>query len=84
MIICKCSLCEESKECLQKEIDGKEYDICGECWNALNGRLRGKGRAIKHRESVSLPPPEVRKEEESEKPFPGKPPKIWYSSDSSQ
>ncbi len=23
-----CDLCGETKECLQKEIDGKEYDIC--------------------------------------------------------
>lgn len=80
MVVCKCSLCDKNKECLQKEIDGKEYDVCAECWDALNEKLRGKGRVIKHQESVSLPPPDDRKEQESEKPFPGKPPKIWYSS----
>jgi len=31
MIIC--DLCGEAKDCLQKEIAGKEYDICPECWN---------------------------------------------------
>ncbi len=33
MIIC--DLCGEAKDCLQKEIAGKEYDICPECWNPL-------------------------------------------------
>jgi hypothetical protein len=33
MIIC--DLCGEAKDCLQKEIDGKEYDICSECWNPV-------------------------------------------------
>jgi len=28
-----CDLCGEVKDCLQKEIEGKEYDICAECWN---------------------------------------------------
>jgi hypothetical protein len=31
MIIC--DLCGDAKDCLQKEIEGKEYDICSECWN---------------------------------------------------
>ena len=30
MIIC--DLCGEAKDFLQKEIEGKEYDICSECW----------------------------------------------------
>jgi hypothetical protein len=30
MIIC--DLCGEAKNCLQKEIEGKKYDICSECW----------------------------------------------------
>jgi hypothetical protein len=37
MIIC--DLCGESKNCLQKEIEGKEYDICSECWNRFAQRL---------------------------------------------
>ncbi len=44
MIIC--DLCGEARDCLQKEIEGKEYDICSECWNPLAQKLRGKGRAI--------------------------------------
>ena len=55
-----CDLCGQSKECLQKEIDGKEYDICSDCWNPLAEKLKGKGRAQKSREIVLLPPPESR------------------------
>jgi len=76
MIIC--DLCGEAKECLQKEIEGKEYDLCSECWNPLSQKLRGKGRTI-NREIVLLPPPRVIKEREDEEPgsLPGEPPKIW-------
>ena len=38
MIIC--DLCGEAKDCLQKEIPGKEYDICPEGWNPLAQKLR--------------------------------------------
>ena len=51
-----CCLCGKAKDCLQTEIEGKEYDICSECWNPLAQKLRGKGRAI-HRETVFLRPP---------------------------
>ncbi len=74
MIIC--DLCGKAKECLQKEIDGKEYDICSECWNPLEQKLKGKGRAI-NREIVFLPPLTDAKEREDEGPLPGEPPKIW-------
>jgi hypothetical protein len=40
MIIC--DLCDKAKDCLQKEIEGKEYDICSECWNQLAQKLSGK------------------------------------------
>ncbi len=81
-----CDLCGEAKDCLQKEIDGKEYDICSECWNPLAKKLRRKGRA-KTREivdpgwvcgTVFLPPPRVIQEgeEEEPKPLPGEPPII--------
>jgi hypothetical protein len=73
MIIC--DLCGEVRDCLQKEIEGKEYDICSECWNPLAHKLRGKGRAI-NREIVLLPPPRAVKEGEFEE-RPGEPPKIW-------
>jgi hypothetical protein len=74
-----CDLCGESKECLQKEIEGREYDICAECWDPLAEKLKGKGRVNKSREMVLLPPPRVVEEREGEepKPLPGGPPKIW-------
>ena len=75
-----CDLCGQAKECLQKEIDGKEYDICPECWRPLAEKLHGKGgRVKKNQETVFLPPPSVVKEREDEeqKPRPGEPPKIW-------
>ena len=80
MIIC--DLCGEPKDCLLKEIEGKEYDICPECWNAFTQKLKGKGRT-KIRETVFLPPPQAAKEAEEEepKPLPGEPPKIWGAMD---
>ena len=65
MIIC--DRCGDAKDCLQKEIEGKEYDICSECWNPFAQKLRGKGR-VKSRETVFLPPPRVVKERENEEP----------------
>ena len=71
-----CDLCGQSKECLQKEIDGKEYDICAECWNPLAEKLKGKGRKKRQRETVLIPP--LTKEPEQPEPQPpGGPPKIW-------
>jgi hypothetical protein len=76
MIIC--DLCGEAKDCLQKEIAGKEYDICHQCWNPFAQKLRGKGR-VKNRETVFLPAPRIIKEREDEEPtrLLGEPPKIW-------
>jgi hypothetical protein len=76
MIIC--DLCGQTKICLPKEIEGKEYDICSECWTPLAERLKGKGRP-NNRETVLLPPPRKVKEREEEepKPLPGELPKIW-------
>jgi hypothetical protein len=73
MIIC--DLCGEARDCLQKEIEGKEYDICSECWSPLAQKLRGKGRAI-NREIVLLPTPSAVEEQEDEQ-RPGEPPEIW-------
>jgi len=76
MIIC--DLCGAVKDCLQKEIEDKEYEICSECWNPLAQKLRGKGR-VRNRETVFLPPPRLVMERENEEPeaLPGEPPKIW-------
>ncbi len=73
MIIC--DLCGEPRDCQQKEIEGKEYDICSECWNPLAHKLKGKGRPIKP-EIVSLPPPRAIEEQQDEE-RPGEQPKIW-------
>jgi ribosome-binding protein aMBF1 (putative translation factor) len=75
-----CDLCGEAKDCSQKEIESKEYDICSECWKPLEQKLRGKGRAKK--EMVLLPPSRERTEREDEdKSAPGEPPKIWGAID---
>jgi len=72
-----CDLCNQAKKCSAKEIEGKEYDICADCWRTLAEKLAGKGR--QKRETVFLPPPiTVRPEpEQPAKPQPGEPPKIW-------
>ena len=72
-----CDLCGQSKECLQKNIEGKEYDICVECWKPLAEKLKGKGRVKKERETVFLPPLAKEPERQEPKPVPGEPPKIW-------
>jgi hypothetical protein len=73
-----CDLCGQSKECLQKEIEGKEYDICSDCWKPLSEKLKGKGRARKESDTVFLPPPKEPERPEP-KPSPGELPKIWGS-----
>ena len=70
-----CDLCGEAKDCLQKQIEGKEFDICSGCWKPLEQKLRGKGRVRK--EMVFLPPPREKEREDEEKPGPGESPKIW-------
>jgi ribosome-binding protein aMBF1 (putative translation factor) len=72
-----CDLCGQAKECQQKQIEGKEYDICSECWNPLAEKLKGKGRTKKEREVVFLPPLTKGQERQEPKPVPGEPPKIW-------
>ena len=71
-----CDLCGKAKDCSQKEIDGKEYDLCSECWDGLDQKLKGKGRE-KLPETVLLPPRTIkeRQEKETELP-PGGPPVI--------
>jgi len=72
-----CDLCGQARECLQKEIEGKEYDICSECWNPLAEKLKGKGRVKEERRTVFLPAPSKEPEPQETKPQPGKPPTIW-------
>jgi len=40
----RCDLCGTIAKCLQKEIEGKEFDICERCWQPLEEKLNGKGR----------------------------------------
>jgi len=70
-----CDFCGNQKECFQKEIDGREFDICADCWRPLEEKLRGKGRSKRKREMVFLPPPITPEPEEPKTP-PGLPPKI--------
>lgn len=71
-----CDLCGKAKDCLEKEIDGKEYDICSECWQPLVLKLKGKGRE-KLREMVLLPPRTIEDREEKEmEPLRREPPAI--------
>jgi ribosome-binding protein aMBF1 (putative translation factor) len=72
-----CDLCGEPKSCAQRQIEGKEYDICSECWKSLAEKLKGKGRVKKEREFVFLPPVTKTTEPQEPKPGPGKPPTIW-------
>jgi ribosome-binding protein aMBF1 (putative translation factor) len=72
-----CDLCGQAKECQPKDIEGKEYDICSDCWNPLAEQLKGKGRTKKQRETVFLPSVTLEPKREEPNPLPGEPPKIW-------
>jgi hypothetical protein len=73
-----CDLCGRARKCLPREIEGKEYDICAECWKPLAGKLKGKGRtAQRERETVFLPPRTIEPAPQEPEPLPGGPPKIW-------
>lgn len=77
MILYKCDLCDQPRECTQKEIERTEYDICAECWNALESKLHGKGRRRKNKDAVLLPSPILPEPQPQARPsFPGQPPEI--------
>lgn len=78
MRVYRCDLCNQVKDCLQKEIDGKEYDLCRECWAELAARLQDKGRRKERREIILLPPHD-QPQEPDESPKPGEPPIIQGS-----
>ena len=73
----QCDLCEQAKECTPRQIEGKEYDICADCWNPLEEKLKGKGRGKKQRGTVFLPPLKKEPEPPPRNPSPSEPPKIW-------
>jgi hypothetical protein len=72
-----CDLCNRSMRCRERDIEGKTYNICSECWSPLAAKLRGKGTVKTERETVFLPPMiETPEPKEPAKAPPG-PPKIW-------
>jgi hypothetical protein len=42
-VLILCDLCGKSKECLQKQIDDKGFDICADCWRPLEEELKEGG-----------------------------------------
>jgi ribosome-binding protein aMBF1 (putative translation factor) len=40
----RCDLCGTTAKCVQKEIDGREFDLCEPCWKPFAEKLAGKGR----------------------------------------
>jgi len=46
-----CGSLRHSKGLSGRRNEGKEYDICSECWKPVHKKLRGKGR-VKNRETV--------------------------------
>jgi hypothetical protein len=72
-----CDVCGEAKDCVQRQIEGKEYDICADCWRPVAEKLKGKGRVKKERDTVLLPTVIPALEPSEPKPGPGEPPKIW-------
>ena len=83
MVVYRCDLCNEIRDCTQRVIGDKEYDICSECWNSLAEKLKGKGRAKRPNENIVLPALPVTHSPEGPKPsrFPGSPPTIFSSAD---
>lgn len=73
-----CDMCGQLKDCVQRQIDCREYDICDACWKPVAEKLKGKGR--KERETVFLPPVETKPEIPEMKPTPELP-KIWGAAD---
>ena len=82
MMVYKCDLCDQIKKCGEKEIEGKFYNICLECWRPLEAKLKGKGR-VRDKGRIEIPSAPVQTDdgEGKETPFPGQPPKIWMKSD---
>ena len=72
-----CDWCGQAKECLQKQIEGREFDICAECWHPIEEKLKGKGRPKRKRDMVFLPPQTAPEREPDEPKRPPGPPKIF-------
>jgi ribosome-binding protein aMBF1 (putative translation factor) len=72
-----CDWCGQAKECLQKEIDGREFDICADCWRPIEEKLKGKGRQKRRQDMVFLPPQTAPEREPDDPKRPPGPPKIF-------
>ena len=81
MMVYRCDLCNEVRECTPREIGDREYDICSDCWNSLLDKLNGKGRSKRAREFVTLPAQPESPHEPKQPPMPGIPPTIFGSAD---
>jgi len=70
-----CDWCGQAKECLQKEIDGRQFDICADCWRPIEEKLKDKGRPKRRRDDVVFLPPQMAPEREPDEPKrpPGQP-----------
>jgi hypothetical protein len=79
-----CDFCNKTKECFQREIERKEYDVCRDCWEPVAAKLKGKGRDRRDRDIVLLPQPEPPETPKEPRPFPERPPKIWGNSGDSR
>jgi hypothetical protein len=80
MILYRCDFCDQIRECVQKKIDGKFYDVCLECWSPIEAKLKGKGRTMRTEElEVYLPPPNTDDRPDKGETFPGAPPDPWLS-----
>ena len=73
-----CDWCGQAKECLQKEIDGRQFDICADCWRPIEEKLKDKGRPKRRRNDVVFLPPQMTPEREpDERKRPPGQPKIF-------
>jgi hypothetical protein len=77
----QCDLCGKKNPCRQREIEGKAYHICSECWTPLARKLKGKGRktlAVKRDVEMILLPQQITiPAPDGPQRLPGRPPKIW-------
>jgi ribosome-binding protein aMBF1 (putative translation factor) len=53
MHMTRCDLCGTTAKCLQKEIEGKEFDICERCWQPFAEKFTSKGRFIETLEEMA-------------------------------
>jgi hypothetical protein len=55
VVVYRCDLCGKIRDCVQKIIEQKEYDLCRRCWASLVNKLSGKGRRLGQAEITLMP-----------------------------